>query len=136
MRRYTLDTSGLVRYFVDLLPDAADAVVTDAFEGEAVLELPAVAAAEAMYIVHNRDDIAGRPFEGSPEDVVTVLKADHPFVLAETDLAVLEAMIRWQGAFPSQLHDAMIIASHEVNDTEAVLTSDEKMAEHVPTVWD
>lgn len=57
-------------------------------------------------------------------------------MLAETELAVLEAMLRWQSAFPRQLHDAMTVASHEVNDTVAVLTSDKKVAQHVQTVWD
>jgi predicted nucleic acid-binding protein len=136
MQRYTLDASGLVRYFVDLLPSDADAVVSEAFAGEAVLELPAIAAAEAMYIAYNREEIAGRPFKGSPEDVVTILKADNPIVVAGTDLAVLEAVLGRQDEFPSQLHDAMIIATHEVSETEAVITGDGKIADHVPTVWD
>lgn len=135
MKRYTLDASGLVHYFVDLLPAHADSVVTDAFDGEVVLELPAVAAAEATYIAYNRDEIAGRPFRGSPDDVGTILQADHPIVLAPTDLDVLEEMLEWQEAFPRQLHDAMIVSSHRVRGTEAVITSDRKLSDHVRTIW-
>lgn len=136
MKHYTLDASGLLRYFVDRLPPSADAVVQDAANGEATLELPAVAAGESMYIAYNRTEIAGRPFRGEPKDIVTILKSAIPIILDPTDLEILEEMLDWQTEFPTQLHDALIIASHVVNETEAVITSDDKIADHVPTVWE
>lgn len=136
MKRYTLDASGLLRYFVDRLPPSADNVFQDALDGEAVLELPAVAAAETMYIASNRTEIAGRPFRGDPKDVVMILNADLPFVLDPTELQTLEELLNWRDEFPRQLHDALIVASHVVNDTEAVISSDGKIADHVPTVWE
>lgn len=136
MKRYTLDASGLLRYFVDRLPEGADRVFRDALDGDAVLLLPAVAAAEAMDVAYNRDVLAGHPFQGAPEDVVSVLEADLPIVVAPTDLDVLAEMLDWQDEFPRQLHDAMIVASHVVDGTEAVISSDEQIAEHVPTVWE
>lgn len=135
MRRYTLDASGLLRYFIDRLPPRADEVFENALAGEAILELPAVAAAEVAYIAYTRDDIAGRPFRGAPEDVVDVLEADGPFVLDPIDLDVVAEMLSWQEAFPRQLHDAMIVASHVVNETEAVITSDSRIGAHVRTIW-
>lgn len=136
MRRYTLDASGLLRYFVDGLPPSADDVVQDALDGEAILELPAVAAGEAMYTASNRTEIAGRPFRGDPTDVVTILNADLPIVLAPTDLETLEEMLNWHDEVPRQLHDALIVASHVVNETEAVISTDGTIADHVPTVWE
>ena len=136
MRRYTLDASGLLRYFVDRLPPAADKIFDDAVSGDAILQLPAVAAAETMYIAYNRDRIAGEPFRGDPSDVVTILRADFPIVVHPVDLDVLGELDAWQDAFPRQLHDALIVASHAANDTEAVITSDEQIAAHVPTVWE
>jgi len=136
MKRYTLDASGLLRYFVDRLPPAADEIFQDAFDGEVLLELPAIAAAEAMYIAYNRDKIAGRPFQGDPKDIVTILRADLPIVLASADLDVLEETLDWQATFSRQLHDAVIVATHVVNETEAVISSDSKIKDHVSTVWD
>lgn len=135
MKRYTLDASALLRYFVDRLPPRADAVVEDALDGSALLELPAIAAAEAMYIAYNRDTIAGRQFRGEPKDVVTIVDADVPIVLAPLDLEILTQMLAWQDTFPRQLHDALIVSSHVVNETEAVISSDSDIADHVPTVW-
>lgn len=135
MRRYTLDASGLVRYLVDALPAAADEVFEDAAGGEVVLELPAVAAGEAMYVAHDRTEIAGRPFAGEPHDVVAILRADHPIVLAPLDIEILDEMLAWHEAFPRQLHDAAIAATHVANGTDAVVTSDDRIADHVPTVW-
>ena len=125
-----------MRYFVDALPADADRAMQNALDGEAVLELPAIAAAESMYIAYNRDAIAGRSFRGAPEDVVAILRSDVPIVLAPTDLNVLVEVLDWQGTFPRQLHDAMIVASHVVSGTDAVITSDERIPEVVPTVWE
>jgi len=33
------------------------------------------------------------------------------------------------------IHDAMIVASHEVQETDAIVTTDETIGERVPTVW-
>lgn len=136
MKRYTLDASGLLRYFVDRLPPAADETFQDAFDGEVLLELPAIAAAEAMYTAYNRDRIAGRPFQGDSKDIVTILRADLPIVLASVDLDILEETLDWQATFPRQLHDAVIVATHVVNETEAVISSDSKIEDHVSTVWE
>lgn len=135
MKRYTLDASGLLRYFVDALPAGADQIVRRAFDGKVVIEIPAIAAAEAMYIAYNRETIAGRPFRGSPEDVIVLFRGDVPMVLAPTDLDILTEVLDWQSTFSRQLHDAMVVASHIVNDTEAVITSDAKLDEYVTTVW-
>jgi len=40
--------------------------------------------------------------------------------------------INWQDEFPGQLHDAVIVTTHVVNDTEAVISSDSTIADHVP----
>lgn len=120
---------------MDRLPPRADEVFENTLAGEAVLELPAVAAAEAAYVANTRDDIAGRPFRGAPGDVVDVLEADGPIVLDPIDLDVVTEMLSWQEEFPRQLHDAMIVASHVVNETEAVITSDSLIAAQVPTIW-
>jgi|GEM_PF-1921115 len=135
MKRYTLDASGLVRYFVDELPSEAERAFQDAIAGEAVLILPAIAASEAMYVANNREEIAGLEFAGTPNDVITVIESSGPVDFDPMDLEIIREIRHWQKEFPKQLHDAMIVASHVVRETEAVITSDERIAEFVPTVW-
>lgn len=135
MKRFTLDASGLLRYFVDALPSGADDVFRAAFDGEVRITVPAIAAAESMYIAANRTEIAGLPFDGTPQDVVDVLESDAPIDLDPLDLPILAEMTNWQGVFPRQLHDALIVATHVANETEAVVTSDAEIADVVPTVW-
>lgn len=136
MDSYTLDASGLLHYLVDALPRAADDLVQRAIAGELILQMPAIAAAESLYIVRNRDRIAGHPITGGPDDVMAGLEGFFPVTVVASDLAELRTMVEWTNAFPRQLHDALVVASHGVNETEAVVTSDEQIADHIPVIWE
>lgn len=134
---YTADTNSLLFYIADVLPDAADAVYEDALNGEATILLPPIAAAEAAYILNNREEIRGVSIQSDAEDLVTALENYLPVTVTSSDMADLRALLNWTDTFPSQIHDALILASHEVRDTDAIITSDDKIQDaDVPTVWD
>lgn len=133
---YTLDANGLLYYLVDILPPAAAAVFRDALNGTAVIQLPTIAAAESLYIVRNRDQIAGHSLRATPDDIVDGLDSYLPVTVVDAGLPDLQALLAWMDTFPRQVHDGLVIASHETNDTVAIITRDEKIQDHVPTVWE
>lgn len=135
MDAYTLDANGLLYYLVDALPPAAAGVFQDALDGNAVIQLPTIAAAESLYIVRNRERVAGQDIQAGPDDVVDGLESYLPVTVVESNVSDLRAVLEWMDVFPRQVHDALVIASHETNDTNAIVTRDEKISEHVPTVW-
>jgi predicted nucleic acid-binding protein len=120
MDRYTLDANGLLYYLGNVLPADADEVFRKAASGEAVIELPAIAATEVLYIVRNRERIAGRELNATPEEVVDALDTHLPVRVVALSVNEVRKTVEWMDVFPKQIHDALIVASHEVNDREAV----------------
>jgi hypothetical protein len=134
---YTADTNSLLFYIADVLPESADAVYEDALNGEATILLPPIAAAEAAYILNNREEIRGIPLRSDAEDLVTALDEFLPVTVTRSDMADIQAMLHWTDVFPKQLHDALILASHEARDTDAIITNDPQIHDAgVPTVWE
>jgi predicted nucleic acid-binding protein len=135
MDKYTLDANGLLYYLGDVLPRDANEVFQKAAAGEAMIELPAIAAAEALYTVQNRDQIAGQELNATPNDVIDALDTRLPVRVVKLTMAEVRKMIGWMDVFTSQIHDALIVASHEANEREAVISSDPKITDHVETIW-
>lgn len=135
MDTYTVDANALLYYLVDALPPAADEVFRETLDSEAVLQLPAIAAAESLYVVRNRNRVAGDRISGDPSDVMAAIESYLPVTVVDTDGAVLGAMVGWMDEFPYQLHDALIVASHEVHGTTAVISRDDEIAKRATTVW-
>lgn len=133
---YTLDAHGLLYYLVDVLPPAAADVFRDALNGTAVIQLPLIAAAESLYIVRDRDLIAGHALRATPDDIVDGLGSFLPVTVVDAGLPDLQTLLPWMDTFPRQVHDGLVIASHETNDTVAIITRDEEIQEQVPTVWE
>jgi predicted nucleic acid-binding protein len=134
MRRYTVDANALIYFSVGLLPSAAYEQFRRAADGKVALQVPTVALVEAMFVMDRRDEIQGVPvpidadqafgvFEELPVDIVDDTHADARELLSHLDV------------FPSQMHDAMVVANHVTQETDAIITSDEKMADNYPTVW-
>ena len=122
----------MARYLVDQLPPAADEVFERAEQGVDVLEAPTVAVSEAIWTAVNKEKIAGVEVDATPNAVLRGLVNDGPVQVAPTDeqdLAVYGSFIDHHG-----LHDALLIASHRVRGTEAIVTNDEEFAAE-NTVW-
>ena len=135
MERYTLDANGLLYYLGDVLPERANEIFEAATAGDVVIELPAIAAVEALYIVRNREQIAGQKLNATPKDVMDALDTHLPVRVVDLSMTDVRKVGEWMDVFTKQIHDALIVASHEVNDREAVISSDPKIADHVETVW-
>jgi predicted nucleic acid-binding protein len=134
---YTADTNSLLYYIADVLPAPADAIYDDALNGDATILLPPIAAAEAAYILENRETISGVRLRADGADLVAALDNFLPVTVTHSDMNDLHSMVDWLSAFPKQIHDALILASHDARGTDAIITSDPKIQNTgVPTVWD
>ncbi|MFB6309026.1 MAG: hypothetical protein ABEH35_06825 [Haloarculaceae archaeon] len=135
MNHYTTDAVGFVRYLIDELGEEADRLYTLAEQGEVVIELPSIAASEALYRIQKGHPAKGIELPGSAEDVVAGLRSFLPVVLVDTTVDDLSHVAQARGTF--SLHDAMVVASHRTRDTEAVITTDTNIDQNgVAVVWD
>jgi predicted nucleic acid-binding protein len=133
MERYTLDAVGLLRYAVGRLPEAVVELFKRAGAGDCVIEIPAIAVVEAIYKFDKRDSVAGVELTRPATDVPDLVAHEMPVTVVEhgiEDIRVLAGIID-----EYTIHDAMIVASHRVGETEAIITTDENISHRVPTVW-
>lgn len=134
---YTADTNSLLYYIADVLPAAADAIYEEALNGDTTVLMPPIAAAEAAYVLDNRDTISGVRLRADAADLVAALDNFLPVTVTHSDVSDLRSMVNWMSTFPKQIHDALVLASHEARGTDAIITSDPKIQQTgVPTVWD
>lgn len=132
---YTTDAVGFIRYLVDQLPNEADAVFRRAEAGETVIQLPTIAAVETMYRIDKREQIKGVPLSISPKDVIDGIESYLPVTVVKSGLEDLTAISPLISDL--SIHDAMIVASHEVHETDGIITSDTEIRElDPPIVWD
>jgi len=136
VKPYTVDTSALLVYLVDALPAGADHVFQRAEANEVSLELPTVAAVETLYRVKKGVTVRGTEVSGDPVEFADALETKLPVTVVEDDEELLKSIPALMEPFPSQMHDAMIVGSHQRRETEAIVTSDDKMAEEFPTIWE
>lgn len=140
MKTYTVDSVALLHYLLDILPEQARKTVEKAERGEANLELPSIVLAETAYVLHKRDEIRGKSVRevAESEDVRSVLEAierESPIELVRTDYGELRHLAARMTEF--SIHDAIVVASHESRETDAILTKDGTLADsNVPTVWE
>lgn len=135
MKAYTVDTSVLLVYLVDALPAEADHVFQQAEANEVSLELPTVAAVETLYRVKKGVTVRGTDVSGDPVEFADALETKLPVTVVEDDEGLLKSIPALMGLFPSQMHNAMTVGSHQRRGTEAIVTSDSKIAEEFPTIW-
>jgi len=139
MKSYTVDSVALIHYLLDILPDRALEVVQRAEDGDARLELPAIVLVETSYILKKRDDIRGMDVrdvsdEEDIEAVLATVERGSPIELVETGYDEVGGVAR---RMELSIHDAMIVASHESRNTEAILTKDGTIVDSdTPTIWD
>lgn len=134
MESYTADAVALLAYLVDALPREADRVFSAAEAGEAVVLTPGTALAEALYAVSRDKDVRGVVLTGTPEKARQALVANGPVSVSAIGEEELVAFAEVVEEF--SLHDALVVASHQVDGTEAVITSDGVIAEAgCETIW-
>ncbi|WP_435197063.1 hypothetical protein [Natronomonas sp. EA1] len=135
MATYTADAVALLVYLVDSLPDGADQVFAEAEAGESVIHAPSTALAEVIYAVSRDKDVRGVQLAGSPEESRQAPLANGPVSVAPVGERELAEYVRVVDAF--NIHDGLIVASHNANETEAVITSDSAIEDAgVATIWE
>jgi hypothetical protein len=135
MPTYTADAVSLLVYLVDALPGEADQVFAEAEAVKTVIQAPSTALAEVLYSVSRDKDIRGITLTGTPEDARQALVGNGPVAVAPVDDAELVEYVQVVGEF--SIHDGLIVSSHRVQDTDAILTTDGVIRDAgYETVWD
>jgi hypothetical protein len=131
---YTADAVALLCYLVDSLPRDADRVFAEAEAGETVIAAPGTALAEVLYSVSHDNDVRGVTLSGTPERARAALVRDGPVSLSPIDDAEIETYATLTDSF--SIHDGLVVASHLVDGTDAILTSDGVIGDSdYETVW-
>ena len=134
MPTFTADAVALLVYLVDALPERTDRIFAKAEAGETVVQAPSTALAEVLYSVSRDKDVRGVQLTGSPAVAREALVENGPVSLAPIGDAELVEYARIVDEYT--IHDALIVASHRVRETEVVLTTDGSIADSgVDTVW-
>jgi predicted nucleic acid-binding protein len=132
---YTADAVAHLVYLVDSLPDRADRVFAEAEAGESVIQAPSTALAEVIYSVSRDTDVRGIQLVGSPEEARQALLANGPISPAPVGEAELAEYTQVVDEFT--IHDGLVVASHNANETDAVITSDRAIEDAgVTTIWE
>lgn len=134
MATYTADAVSLLAYLVDALPQRANRVFARAEAGETVVRAPSTALAEVMYSVSRDKDVRGVTLSGTPEEARQALVGNGPVSVAPVGDEELVEYAEIVSEFT--IHDAMIVASHLAQDSDAVLTTDGVVSDAgFETVW-
>jgi hypothetical protein len=132
---YTADAVALLCYLVDGLPAESDRLFAEAEAGEIVIQAPGTALTESLYSVSRDKDVRGMTLTGTPEEARQALVVDGPISIAPfagPEMAEYAVIADDYG-----IHDAVVVASHHTQDTEAVITTDGVIRDSdVRTVWD
>lgn len=134
MTTYTADAVSLLVYLVDALPREADQTFAEAEAGETVIQAPSTALAEVLYSVSRDKDVRGVTLTGTPEDARQALVGNGPVSVAPVDDAEMVEYAQLVDEF--SIHDGLIVASHRVQETDAILTTDRTIHDAgYDTVW-
>ncbi|WP_123620811.1 hypothetical protein [Halorubrum sp. CSM-61] len=134
MSVYTADAVSLLSYLVDALPRTADRIFSEAEAGETIVQAPSTALAEVLYAVSRDEDVRGVTLTGTPEDARQALVGNGPISVASIDDAELAEYV--QIIDELSIHDGLLVASHRVRETDAIITSDGVIADAgYETVW-
>jgi hypothetical protein len=134
MTTYTADAVSLLVYLVDALPREADQTFAEAEAGETVIQAPSTALAEVLYSVSRDKDVRGVTLTGTPEDARQALVGNGPVSVAPVDDAEMVEYAQLVDEF--SIHDGLIVASHRVQETDAILTTDGTIHDAgYDTVW-
>ncbi|QSG12645.1 Microcystin degradation protein MlrC, contains DUF1485 domain [Halapricum desulfuricans] len=122
MPTYTADAVSLLVYLVDALPQRADRIFAEAEAGETIIQAPSTALSEVLYSVSRDKNVRGVTLRGTPADTRQALIENGPVSIAPVSDAELTEYAHVVDEF--SIHDGLIVASHRVRDTEAIITTD------------
>lgn len=123
----------MLRYLVDALPPAADAAYERAEAGIDVIRAPDVQLADVLYQIARGGVVAEVELRGSPTNALSALVDEGPVDLAAIGVEEMGAY----GSIADQysIHDGLLVASHRVSGTDAIISKDQAFA-GLETVWD
>ena len=134
MEAYTVDSVALIHYLLDILPERADDLFARAEAGDVTLVVPSIVLSETLYILAKRDRVRDIPIEMEPVQIIDEIEAHAPLNLLDLEYDALRVLADLLEDLT--LHDAMIVASHRANETEAIITTDSEITDaEVLTVW-
>lgn len=134
MTTYTADAVALLSYLVDALPERADRIFAEAEAGETVIQAPSTALAEVLYSVSRDKDVRGVTLAGTPEETRQALVGNGPISVAPVAEEELVEYARIVDEFT--IHDALIVANHRAQETDAIITTDGTVHDAgVETIW-
>jgi hypothetical protein len=96
--------------------------------------MPVTAVVETVYTIHRRDHVHNVQVPLSGPDALEVVE-ELPLTVVKDTHADARELLSHLAIFPSQMHDAMIVSNHANRNTDAIITSDGKMAGNYPTIW-
>lgn len=132
---YTADAVSLLSYLVDALPRRADRVYAESEAGETVIQAPSTALAETLYSVAHDKTVRGITLSGTPEEAREALVETGPVSVAPVDDEELIEYAQVTSEF--DIHDALIVASHRAQNTDAIITTDGRIRDAgYEAVWD
>jgi hypothetical protein len=135
MATYTADAVSLLVYLVDALPQTADRVFAEAETGETVIQAPSTALAEALYSVSRDKNVRGITLTGTPEDARRALVGNGPISVAPAADPELVEYTQIVDGF--SIHDALVVASHRAQNTDAIITTDGVLNDAgYDTIWE
>ena len=79
--------------------------------------------------------VRGTTVSTAPADIADALDRFLPVTVVADDRSTLREVVPLLDPFPGQIHDAMIVASHRVRDTQAIVTADRQIASEASIVW-
>ena len=136
LEAYTLDSIALLGYLADKLPVRVDEIFKRAEDEEVLLTVPSIVVGETLFTLLRGRDVFG--VEIPVEKLTTFL--DVLETCRAMRLMDLTAK-GWRlaaGIDLPELHDRMVVATHKLSESEAILTNDEEIKglEGIKTIWE
>jgi len=122
LETYTIDAVAFLAFIVDALPPKSDEVFQRAENDEISLILPSIVLGEVIYAILKRKEIFGKliPIE-KLSNIFEVVRDSESIFLKDMDLECWKKFLKIQ--IP-ELHDRMIVATHFVSNSIAIITND------------
>lgn len=135
MTVYTADAVAMLRYLVDRLPTATDKVFTRAEQGIDSIEAPNVVLAEVLTALSGGGTtVASVNLQLRPTTALHRLVTNGPVDIAPIDEHVLAVFASEVDMY--SMHDGLIVATHTVNGTAAIISKDRTFDDAgIETVW-
>lgn len=136
LQAYTADSVALLGYLADQLPTRVDKIFKMAEDGEALLTVPSIVIGETLFTLLKGREIFG--VEVPIEKLAVLLNIlETCRTIRLMDLGV-EGWRLVMGLNLPELHDRMVVATHKLSGSKAILTNDKEILglKDVETIWE